>query len=121
MGRLEGKVAIVTGGSTGLGRETAALYAEEGARVVGADIREAAAQETIDRIRAAGSEALFVSADVSSAGDVRAMIDAAEEHFGALHIMTANAGIMGRAAGKSVEQITEEEFAEVMAVNFWGV
>src|ERR1700760_2782488 len=106
MDRLNGKVAIVTGASTGLGRETAVLYAEEGAKVVVADVREEPAQETIERIRAAGGETFFVQADVSSSSDVHALIEAAEERYGALHIMTANAGILGRGTGKGLEEIS---------------
>jgi NAD(P)-dependent dehydrogenase (short-subunit alcohol dehydrogenase family) len=121
MGRLDGKVAIVTGGSTGLGRETAVLYAEEGAKVVVADVRPAEAGETVERIRSAGGEALFVETDVSSPGDVQSLIDAAEKQYGALNVMTANAGIQGRGSGKRLEEIDDDEVAEIMAVNFWGV
>ena len=120
MGRLEGKVAIVTGAATGLGRATAVLYAEEGAKVVVSDVRSGEGEETVDLIRAAGGDAMFVRTDVSSSSDVRALIDATEERYGALHVMTANAGILGRGFGKGLEEISEEEMEEIMAVNFWG-
>jgi NAD(P)-dependent dehydrogenase (short-subunit alcohol dehydrogenase family) len=121
MGRLDGKVAIVTGAGTGLGRETAVLYAEEGAKVVVADVREREADETVQRIRSAGGEAFFVRTDVSASGEVEEMIQATEERYGALHIMTANAGILGSGAGKRLEQISQSEIEHIMAVNFWGV
>jgi len=121
VGSLDGKVAIVTGGATGLGRETAILYAEEGAKVVVADVRAPEAGETVERVRSAGGEAVFIQTDVSSSSDVRALIDAAESQYGGLHVMTANAGILGRGFGKGLEEVSDEEAAEIMAVNFWGV
>lgn len=121
MGRLDGKVAIVTGAGTGLGREIAVLYAEEGAKVVVADVREKEAGETVERIRLAQGEAFFVPTDVAVREQVRALIEATEQRYGALHVMTANAGILGRGAGKRLEALTEEEIEQIMAVNFWGV
>jgi NAD(P)-dependent dehydrogenase (short-subunit alcohol dehydrogenase family) len=119
--RLAGKVAIVTGASTGLGRATATLYAEEGAQVVVADIRPTEGEETAESIRAAGGDAIFVQANVADEEDVKALVDRAESHYGKLDIMTANAGILGRGAMKSLEEITTEEFKEIMDVNFYGV
>jgi NAD(P)-dependent dehydrogenase (short-subunit alcohol dehydrogenase family) len=119
--RLSGKVAIVTGAATGLGRETAILYAEEGAQVVVADFREPEGQATVERILSAGGDSFFVRADVSSRDDVKALVEATEARYGALHIMTANAGILGPSMGKRLGEISEEEIEEVMAVNFWGV
>src|SRR5712672_1503042 len=97
-GRLDGKVAIVTGAATGLGREIAKLYAEEGAKLVVADIRPAEAEETIAAIRDAGGEAVFARTDVTNSDDVIAAVALAESTFGKLDIMTANAGILGRGA-----------------------
>jgi NAD(P)-dependent dehydrogenase (short-subunit alcohol dehydrogenase family) len=120
MNRLDGKVAAVTGASTGLGRELALLYAEEGARVVLCDIRRTEGERTLAAIRAAGGEAIFVETDVSQSEDLRAAVAAAEDEFGALHIMTANAGILGRGTGKSLVDVTEDEIAEIMNVNWLG-
>jgi NAD(P)-dependent dehydrogenase (short-subunit alcohol dehydrogenase family) len=119
--RLTDKVAVVTGAATGIGRQIALLYAEEGARVVVSDVRAAEGEETVDRIRKAGGQAVFVKTDVSKSRDVAALVDAAEQEFGALHVMTANAGIMGRGTKKSLVEIAEDEFREIMAVNFDGV
>jgi NAD(P)-dependent dehydrogenase (short-subunit alcohol dehydrogenase family) len=121
MARLDGKVAIVTGSATGIGRATAGLFAEEGAKVVVSDVNEAGAEETLAAIHASGGEGIFVKTDVSDGASVRALIDATETQFGALHILVANAGIIGRGAWKTIVEISEEEFRETMAVNFDGV
>jgi NAD(P)-dependent dehydrogenase (short-subunit alcohol dehydrogenase family) len=119
--RLAGKVAIVTGAATGLGRELAKLYAEEGARVVLCDIRRTEGERTLAEVRDADGEAIFVETDVSRSDDLRRAVQAAEGEFGALHVMTANAGVLGRGTGKSLVDVTEEEIAEIMDVNWLGV
>jgi NAD(P)-dependent dehydrogenase (short-subunit alcohol dehydrogenase family) len=121
MKRLEGKVAIVTGAGTGLGRETAKLYAQEGAAVVLGDIREEEGERTAGEIRDAGGTALFRRTDVSSSADVRALVETAEREHGRLDVITANAGILGRGAYTSLAEIPEDEFARVIDVNFYGV
>jgi NAD(P)-dependent dehydrogenase (short-subunit alcohol dehydrogenase family) len=91
MGRVEGKVAIVTGAASGIGRATACLLAREGARVVVADVNADGADETVETIRAAGGQAEFVRTDVSSAADVEAMVAQAVARFGRLDVLHNNA------------------------------
>ena len=84
--RLQGKVALITGGGGGIGRETALLFAQEGAQVV--------VVETAAAVEAQGGEAVYVHADVASAADCAAMVEAAEKRFGKLNVLFNNAGIM---------------------------
>ena len=91
-GLLDGKVALVTGGSSGIGKRTAIKFAEEGASVVVADIRAPEGEETVRLIGEAGGEGLFVKADVSEERDVQAMVEAAVETFGGLDCAFNNAG-----------------------------
>jgi NAD(P)-dependent dehydrogenase (short-subunit alcohol dehydrogenase family) len=120
-GRLAGRVALVTGAATGLGREIARLYAREGASVVCADIRASEAEQTCSEIVAEGGVALFAEVDVSSKAAVDAVVERAERELGALHVLAANAGILGRSAGKPITEVSDDEVAEVMNVNFLGV
>jgi NAD(P)-dependent dehydrogenase (short-subunit alcohol dehydrogenase family) len=92
--RLENKVALITGGSGGIGRETALLFAKEGAKIVVTDVNDVAGQETADEIVNAGGEAFFLHSDVSKAADNEAAVAFAEEKFGKLNIIFNNAGIM---------------------------
>src|SRR5580658_11125356 len=92
---LEGKVGIVTGGTSGIGRETAVLFAKAGAEVVVAGRREAEGKETVELIRAAGGDGLFVKTDVSKAGEVDALVRKTVEEFGRLDVAFNNAGIEG--------------------------
>jgi len=121
MKRLEGKVAVVTGAGTGLGRSIAELYAQEGAAVVVAEIRADDGLETVSRIVQAGGRAIFVETDVTRRADVARAVAEAEREYGALHIMTANAGILGRGAHKSFIELEDEEIEDVMDVNYFGV
>jgi 3-oxoacyl-[acyl-carrier protein] reductase len=91
--KLEGKIALVTGGGSGIGRAIATRFAAEGARVMVNDLREKAARETADAIGAAGGEAHAVAADVSDSGQVAAMFAALERTLGGLDILVNNAGI----------------------------
>ncbi|MBM3739054.1 MAG: glucose 1-dehydrogenase [Acidobacteria bacterium] len=91
--RLKEKVALITGAASGIGRETALLFAAEGAAVVAADINDAACGEVAAAIRGAGGSAIGVHADVSRASDCEAMVAAAEREFGKLNVLFNNAGI----------------------------
>ena len=119
IGELQGKVGIVTGGTSGIGRETAILFAKAGARVVVAGRREAEGKETVDLIRAAGGEGLFVKTDVAKTADVEALVRKTVEKFGRLDIAFNNAGIEGKWL-PIVEQ-SEEDWDNGLAINLKGV
>ncbi len=114
--RLAHKVAIITGAGSGIGRESALLFAKEGACVVVSDIHHSSGEETVAMIRAAGGEAVFVHADVSKSSDCETMVARAEAHFGRLDVLFNNAGIMHHDDGDSIS--TEEAIFDLtMAVN----
>lgn len=116
---LEGKVALVTGGTSGIGRETAILFAKAGMKVVVAGRREHEGQETVELIRMAGGESLFVKADVSKAADVEVLVEKAIEIFGRLDAAFNNAGIEGAYA--PIVRQSEEDFDRTIAINLKGV
>ena len=117
MGRLDGKVALITGAGGGIGGEATLLFAAEGAKVVAVDLDEAAAKETADR---AGSGVAAFGADVSSDEDCAAMVRFAESTFGALHVLMNNAGVM-LSGDDDAETTTETIWDKTMAVNVKGV
>ncbi len=104
---LEGKVALVTGGSSGIGRATAQVMASHGARVVVAARRERESRETVDMIKSAGGTASFVRADVTDEDQVRAMVDFTVSEYGRLDCAFNNAGIVGGPAGRWHESDVE--------------
>ena len=118
--QLDGKVALITGAAAGIGRETALLFAREGARVVGVDLDDAGGREMASRITAEGGEAVFVRADVSRDADCRAMVAEAERRFGRLDVLFNNAGIMDPADDDAVAT-DEAVWDRTMAVNAKGV
>ena len=116
---LEGRVGLVTGGTSGIGRATAILFAQAGAKVVVAGRRETEGAETIELVRAAGGEALFVKTDVSKAAEVETLIQKAVEKFGRLDVAFNNAGVEG-VWGPIVRQ-SEEDWDRTIDINLKGV
>jgi NAD(P)-dependent dehydrogenase (short-subunit alcohol dehydrogenase family) len=123
VGRLTGKVAIVTGAGSGIGRAVALAFAREGARVVANDRRtDGMGEETVAMIRAMGGEALYVAADVSREEQVVRLIRTAVETYGKLDVLVNNAGV---SVYRPLQELTEEDFDFVVAVNqkgtFFGI
>ena len=119
MKRFEGKVALVTGGGSGIGRATALAFANEGAKVVIDDINVEGGEETLRMIKSTGGEAIFVKADVSKRAEVEAMVQKAIETYGRLDCAFNNAGIGEEL--KRVAKTTEDNWDRVMATNLKGV
>jgi NAD(P)-dependent dehydrogenase (short-subunit alcohol dehydrogenase family) len=118
-GEFHGKVALITGGGSGIGRATALAFARAGARVVVADVRPEGGEETAALIRAAGGEAIVVRADVALAAEVEAMVAATVAAYGRLDIAFNNAGVAS--GGAFTADCAEEAFDRVIAVNLKGV
>ena len=115
--RLKDKVALITGGASGIGKETALLFAREGAQVVLTDVDEAGGHDVMGQ---SGEKARFIRADVSKAADCEAMVAYAEKEFGKLDILFNNAGIMHSDDGDA--EATEESVWDLtMAINLKGV
>ena len=116
---LEGKVALVTGGTSGIGRDTAILFAKARANVVVAGRRELEGSQTVELIRAAGGDGLFVQTDVSKASEVETLVQKAVEKFGRLDIAFNNAGIEG--VWVPIIQQSEEDWDRAIDINLKGV
>ena len=118
--RLEDKVALITGGGGGIGRETSRVFAQEGAQIVVVDVNDDAGQETVRQVRAAGGQAVYVHADVAKAQDCEKMVAEAEAAFGKLNILFNNAGIMHSQDDDAIQ--TDEAIWDLtMAINLKGV
>jgi NAD(P)-dependent dehydrogenase (short-subunit alcohol dehydrogenase family) len=118
--RLAGKVALITGAASGVGAATAKLFAQEGAKVVVADISDAG-EAVVKDIVAAGGEAIFHSVDVRRSDQVRAAVAAAEETFGRLDTVVANAGTVGGSTvARRLDDLAEEQWASVLDINLAG-
>ena len=119
MGRLAGKVALITGAGNGIGAEAARLFAREGARVVVAELQADAGRAIEAQIRAAGGDALCVQTDVTDEASVQAAIGAALSAYGRLDILYNNAGASARADGP-VTEAPAEEFWRAIRLNLFG-
>jgi 2-keto-3-deoxy-L-fuconate dehydrogenase len=117
MDRLRNKVAIITGGASGIGAESARLFAREGARVAICDITRDRLEAVVQEITAAGGEAFGQVADVSDAAAVEQFVAAVVARFGALHVLFSNAGISGRG---TIVELPVERFNRTLAVNLGG-
>jgi NAD(P)-dependent dehydrogenase (short-subunit alcohol dehydrogenase family) len=119
-GQLDGKVALVTGGASGIGRATALTFAREGAKLVVADMNEEGGQQTVHTITENGGKATFVQVDVSQATAVEAMISKAVETYGRVDCAHNNAGIGSRPRAP-LHECTEETWDRVLGINLKGV
>ena len=117
-GDLQNKVALITGGTSGIGRDTAVLFAKQGATVVISGRREREGKETLALIGAAGGEGLFVKGDVSKSADVQSMVQKTVEKFGRLDIAFNNAGVEG--TWVPISEQTEEDWDRVIDINLKG-
>lgn len=119
MGQLDGKVALITGAGSGIGRASALAFAREGAKVAVADIVVEGGEETVRMVKEAGGEAFFIKVDVSNAADVEAMVNAVVDTYGRIDCAYNNAGIEGRLA--STDEYPEDVFDKVIDINLTGV
>ena len=119
-GKLKGKVALVTGGSSGIGRASAFAFAREGARVIIGDVIVAGGQETVRMIKQSRGEGFFIKTDVSKAGEVEAMVHQAIEVYGRLDCAFNNAGIGGKLF-TPIAEYSEEAWDQLIAINLKGV
>lgn len=120
MGRLDGKVVLITGAGSGMGRLAAVTFAEEGAQIVAAEVAEAAGRETVAQVQAAGGQAIFAHTNVAKEADVSEAVRAGEAAFGRLDVLYNNAGIFPAEDG-SVTDLDEAVWDRVMDVNLKGI
>jgi len=117
-GSLTGRVVVVTGAASGIGRATALAVGAAGGRVVVSDMQAAEGEVTAELLRSAGAEAMFVACDVSDAAQVEALMTGAAEHFGHLDVLVNNAGIAG--GGVRAHELEPDAWDRVIAVNLRG-
>ena len=120
-GRLEGKVTLITGAGSGMGREACVVFASEGARVAAVDVDIATLEATSTAVRDAGGEIEPFVADVAFEDQVRAAVDGAVERFGRLQILYNNAGVLWRDRDVSVLDTDEATWDRVFAINLKGM
>ncbi len=118
MSEFDGRVAIVTGAASGIGRAAAETFAQRGAGVVVSDVNEDGGNETVERIRGEGGDAVFVRADVSQAADCETLVDRAMEHFGRLDMACNNAGVGGALGSTGDYEL--DEWRRVIDINLSG-
>src|ERR1700724_101467 len=118
-GILDGKVALITGAGSGIGRATSRIFAREGARLVLADVAEEGGQETLGMVKNIGASAIFVRTDFAKSLDVVAVVSKAVETYGRLDCAFNNAGIGG--AGRLTHEYSEDEWNRVISINLTGV
>jgi NAD(P)-dependent dehydrogenase (short-subunit alcohol dehydrogenase family) len=118
--RLRGKVALITGGASGMGKVASSLFAGEGAKVVLTDVSDDAGEATAKEIASDGGDATYVHADVSSETDAKAMVDSAVDRYGRLDVLYNNAGVMLDEDG-SVDSTDEAVWDRTLAINVKGV
>lgn len=118
MSEFEGKVVVITGGTSGIGRESAVLFGSRGASVVVAGRRQAEGDETVELVRQAGGDGIFVQTDVAQAAQVEALIQAAVERFGRIDCAFNNAGVEG--AWTPITEQTEEQWDQTIDINLKG-
>ena len=119
MGQLDGKVALITGAGSGIGRASALAFAREGAKVAVADIVVEGGEETVRLVKEAGGEAFFIKVDVANAADVEAMVNTVVGTYGRIDCAYNNAGVEGRLA--STDEYPEDVFDKVIGINLTGV
>ena len=112
--KLEGKVALITGAATGIGRASAMLFAQEGARICIADINEQGAQETVRQIEQQGGQACFARCNLRRIGEIEQAVMMTVERYGALNVFFHNAGVAGPGL---LEHTTEEEYDQIMDIH----
>jgi NAD(P)-dependent dehydrogenase (short-subunit alcohol dehydrogenase family) len=120
MDEFAGKVAVVTGAGSGMGKAFATRFAAEGMTVVAADIQRDALSRTVEELRAAGTAVLGVQTDVSSADSVHQLAEAAAKEFGDVHLLCNNAGVEGYLDG-AIWEATDKDWSWTVGVNFWSV